>query len=148
MHRLGWNKITSVGASEIFQYLCDNSFITSISLERNLIDESCLPDLIDLINKSNVIRAIYLDGNALTDVGVERLIEPLSKSSSIRILGISGIQEITEKSAPALLDLIMKTKIEKIHLSGTSIISQSSFTMPSTKNQLSNGSGKIDVSNS
>jgi len=90
-------------------------------LNQNNLDDNCIESLGEFIQNSQTIKNIYIGDSKITDKGIELLLPYLIGNITIKKINICGNKGITDKSVPLLKEIIQKSNIEYINISGTSI---------------------------
>jgi len=90
-------------------------------LSGNELDDNCIESFGIFIQNNQTIEYINIGVNKITDKGIEILLPYLIGNTTIKNLGISRNKGITDKSVPLLKEIIQKSNIEYINISGTSI---------------------------
>jgi len=89
------------------------------------VNDKCLQILGEFIQDSKSIISVTLSStgykNYISDKGIEILAPYLANSESLEALSFKKQNNITDKSAPLFMEIIMKSNITKLDLSFTSI---------------------------
>lgn len=147
--RLGYNHISSVGGTILFQYLKRNSAITIVNLSGNTLDDECMKDFGEMLIENKTIQSISFGddgwGNSITDKGVEHFAPLLHGNISLRNLNLSSNIKITDNSLPYLQEGIAQSRIELMSIKGTSITNKNALWPYLTINMILNGTTKIHL---
>lgn len=124
LNSLGNNKITSRGASILFQTLKEcNSVVYKLRLQMNQIDDACINDLGEYVYNNQHLESIDLSWNGITDKGIQTLSEFLIGNTKILSLEFFETQGITDASYPYVVEIARKSSIKKINMLETSMTS-------------------------
>lgn len=119
---LSMNKISSKGASLFFDTLkvC-NSIVKSLEFFQNQLGDDCMKSLGEYIQDDGHLEKLYLSYNKISDKGIEIFSEHLIGNVTLNTLSFGGNKDITDASAPILINAIKKSHISEIVVSFTSM---------------------------
>lgn len=146
-HSLGWNKITSVGATELFDALkSNNSTIKQVYLSyNNKIDDTCLKSLGEYISKNKHIETISIGGALITDDGIQILLPYLEGNTSLKKFYLSENKGITDKSIPLLVKMIESSNLEDLTVMDSSITQKNPFEFSFIHNMIKCGKDQLQL---
>lgn len=116
----GYNQITSIGASKIFESLYNHPQILSLNFTGNSLDDKCMKELAELMSFNTTIETLSI-GIRITDEGLEILAGGLIGNLSLKTLDLTNNEGITEASLPIIVDIGKKSAIKTMNVVGTSI---------------------------
>lgn len=135
--------------SMLFKYLSRNKFIKEIYFERS-IDDDCMKELGEILSANDCIEKICLGycakGNHITNQGLDTLAKNLKESRSLRLLSLSNNSAINDASLPYVIDMIKKSKIERVFTHGTSLSNSKEIQISTTVNKILNGGDYVSLS--
>lgn len=121
-HSLESNNIASEGASVLFGTLKEcNSIMSNLNFLWNQLDDECMKQLGEYIQDNKYVEILRLGGNDIADKGVKILSEYLIGNFTLKELDLSFNRELTDASAPYLIEMINKSSIVNMGLGNTSI---------------------------
>lgn len=146
--RLKSNQISSQGASILFESLKDNkSSLVELDLRANLLDNSSLRMLGDMLRKNKTIEEINIGANNISDAGIAEFIPLVFGNKTLKTLVLSSCRAITNASVPDLIKLYEESNISYINVHGTSIRRFGMLLMDITHNMKAGSLGMIKLSN-
>ncbi len=146
-NRLAFNDITSAGASVLFEWIRQNlDFLSKIILYGNELDDNCLPAMRSLLD-ANILDSLNLCQNHFSDELINMLYDVVrEKKDTCKLLyfDVNPTTNITEKSYPAILDIIKLSHIEEFQVIFDQLQLNGEFYASLACNKLKNGSNVID----
>jgi len=117
------NLITSEGINIFFNQLISNkkNHLKCINLSENMLDDSCIESLGQLIKSKKSIEELFLRKNKLTDKGIETLSHCIIGDTSLSILDISGNDGVTNNSYEYLKNMVQQSSIRTLNLTYSSL---------------------------
>lgn len=144
-HRMNMNRITSKGASLLFNSLRESrSRIMWINMSKNELDDTCIHDIGHYVMNNASIERLDV-GNLITDRGVEILIQYLLKGSRLKKLDLSSNKSITNQSIPIMMKMIDATSVEDIDVKFTQVTNMNALVVVIAMKLLRNTSSMIDI---
>jgi Ran GTPase-activating protein (RanGAP) involved in mRNA processing and transport len=126
--RLGWNRITSSGASSLADALLNNNTMEELSLWRNCMLDLGIQFLAETlsINKST-LKKLDLSENGITDIGAAHLAEMLKTNRILTHLSLCK-NELTDRGVLLLSNALQNRNhtLEVLSLSENKLLSDSS----------------------
>lgn len=173
---MGNNKLSSKGTSlllEIFKQ--GHSMIRELNLSGYQIDDECIKQLGEYMQKNKYLEILYINKNNISDEGIAILAKYMIGNNKLKFLDISenirisdkGIEilaeqlhgnetlmslcfnknlNITDKSVPALIKMVELSHIQYLPFSLTSIQQNYEFVVPLAKNAIKCKSNDIMLS--
>lgn len=146
IYRFGSNKITSKGASVLFETLREcNSTITTLTLSNNNLSDGCMEQLGRFIQESKDIESLLIQETDISDEDIRILSTFLKGNKTLKLISIERNTRITDKSVPILTSMIESSCIQVINVDGTSISNDSIFILPIAFNTLKNKSDMLII---
>lgn len=115
-------KITSKGASILFDTLREcHSVVSYLNLYESELDDECLRNFGEYIQDDDCLELFYIFNTKVTDNGIQMLPQFLMGNMKLRKLDFSMNSSITDASVPYLIDIVMRSYLNEIGISDTSI---------------------------
>src|SRR5262249_21141169 len=126
--RLGYNKITSAGASILSQALKNNNTLEDLELQCNQLSDQGVSPFANILSvNNNTLKRLALGNNGITDEGVKYLAQMLRSNHILTFLGLSD-NKITDQGVQILVDAIVNynTTLQSLILSGNKLLTDAS----------------------
>lgn len=148
LYSLGGNRITSKGATRLFDMLNHHASplsIISIDLSHNQLDDKCLKSVARFVNRTPSIQSVWVSECNINDKALKAFEDTLSVDTKLEYLGLNGNKDITDKSIIVLMKLLEKSRIEILDLNETSVTYSNLLIIPLSLNSLKNGASEINL---